>query len=55
MDIKSKQLIIDSLPILNEITHKINSYQVVNIDLNRVIYFLTQFENSQQIEIIIRL
>lgn len=55
MDIKSKQLIIDSLPILNEITNKINSYQVVNIDLNRVIYFLTQFENSQQIEIIIRL
>ncbi|ANO48866.1 hypothetical protein B0A78_08885 [Flavobacterium columnare NBRC 100251 = ATCC 23463] len=55
MDIKSKQLIIDSLSILNEITNKINSYQVVNIDLNRVIYFLTQFENSQQIEIIIRL
>lgn len=55
MDIKSKQLVIDSLPILNEITDKINSYQVVNIDLNRVIYFLTQFENSQQIEIIIRL
>ena len=55
MDIKSKQLIIGSLPILNEITNKINSYQVANIDLNRVIYFLTQFENSQQIEIIIRL
>ncbi len=34
---------------------KFNSYQIVNIDLNRIIYFLTQFENSQQIEIIIRL
>lgn len=55
MDNKSKQLIIEKLSTLTEIVEKINSYQVVTIDLRRVIYFLTQFESSEQIEIIINL
>jgi hypothetical protein len=55
MDNKSKKLIIEKRPVLTEIVAKINSYQVVTIDLKRVIYFLTQFDSSEQIEIIINL
>src|SRR5690554_5531810 len=55
MDAKSKKLIIDNLSFFKEFSKKVNSYQLVKIDIERIIYFLTQFQSYEQIEIVISL
>lgn len=55
MDSKSKQIIIDNLTFFKEFSEKVNSYQLVEMDVERIIYFLTQFKSAEQIKIIISL
>jgi hypothetical protein len=55
MDTGSKQLILNQLPLLKVVAEKLNKYQLENIDLEMLIYFLTQFEGQEHIEIVIKL
>jgi hypothetical protein len=55
VDERSKQLIIRNLPLLKELAETFSAYQVVKIDLIRVVYFLTQFETYERIDVIINL
>lgn len=50
-----KQLLISKLEILGTFADKYKSYQNANIDLHRILYFLSQFESARQVEIVIRL
>jgi hypothetical protein len=55
MDTRSKDLIIENIPLLNKLSERYRDYQVATIDLERIICFLTQFETSDKIRIIIDL
>lgn len=55
MDERSKQLIIENLSFLKELETRLTSFQNVNIDLIRIIYFLTQFQCYDEIKIVIAL
>jgi hypothetical protein len=55
MEEKAKSLIIKNIPFLVTFISKVNSYQVIKIDLERVVYFLSQFESYDRIKIIIKL
>jgi hypothetical protein len=55
VDYRAKNLIIENIPQLKFIAEKFSAYQVVKIDLQRVIYFISQFETYERIEPIIRL
>lgn len=55
MEDKAKNLIIENISTLKEISHKFNTYQVTKIDLTRIIYFLTQFETYERVKVIIEL
>ncbi|HSH68059.1 MAG TPA: hypothetical protein VLB84_20165 [Bacteroidia bacterium] len=50
-----KSLIIRKLPILTNLVEDFKHYQIVKIDLERIVYFLTQFESDEQVDIVIRL
>ncbi|MGQ7855518.1 phosphoribosyltransferase-like protein [Pedobacter sp. WC2501] len=55
MDSRAKDLIIQNIPLLKVLTEKLSAYQVVKIDLQRIIYFISQFETYERIEVIIKL
>lgn len=55
MEERAKSLIIKNIPSLKTFVSKVNSYQVIKIDLERVVYFLSQFESYERIKIIIKL
>jgi hypothetical protein len=55
MEERAKSLIIKNIPSLKTFISKVNSYQVIKIDLERVVYFLSQFESYDRIKIIIKL
>ena len=55
MEQRAKDLIIKSIPFLNTFVSKVNSYQVVKIDLERTVYFLSQFESYERIKVLIKL
>jgi hypothetical protein len=55
MEERAKSLIIKNIPSLKTFVSKVNSYQVIKIDLERVVYFLSQFESYDRIKIIIKL
>jgi hypothetical protein len=55
MESRAKDLIIQNIPLLQELTKKLSAYQVVKIDLQRIIYFISQFETHERIEVVIKL
>jgi hypothetical protein len=55
MDSRSKDLIIQKIPLLKVLTEKLSAYQVVRIDLQRIVYFISQFETYERIEVILKL
>ena len=55
MEQKAKDLIIKSIPTLRACVEKFSTYQVAKIDLERMMYFISQFETFERINIIIKL
>jgi hypothetical protein len=55
MEQKAKDIIIQSIPTLKAYVEKFSSYQVAKIDLERLLYFISQFDSYERINIIIRL
>lgn len=55
MDDKSKQLIIENIPFFNDFALRVNSFQNTKIDTIRIIYFLSQFDGFQEIQVILKL
>jgi len=55
MDSKTRDFIIKNIPLFKELSKKFGHYQVVEIDVIRIIYFITQFETYEKVRIIIEL
>jgi len=55
MDDKIKEVINDNLKVLQQKTKELNKYNVVNVDLNRIIFFLSQFKSADQVVFMIKL
>nr|WP_294931759.1 hypothetical protein [uncultured Flavobacterium sp.] len=55
MDEKSKKLMLDNISFFKEFVLRTNSFQNSTINIIRVIYFLTQFKNFDEIKVVITL
>lgn len=51
----SKEYISANVQVLQELASKFKAYQVAEIDIYRIAYFLTQFDNIDQIHIVVTL
>lgn len=55
MEPRAKNLIINNITLLKSFVEKFSTYQVVKIDLMRIVYFISQFRDYERIKVVIKL
>jgi hypothetical protein len=55
MDERIKTVVQSNIPILKDLAQRFSSYQVAPVNLENIMYFLTQFDTAEEVSVIIKM